>query len=171
MAVNAPETGYEIETEIKPNEIRTAFGKRLDVSEIAGISIDELLAVHRDTLKVEGGDPNFEYGWMDLRDPACQVKLRKGFWQLVTPELDPQIVAPGAINTSEKTFRVNELALVRMPKETYKKMRGAESAIAIRHEVAVKAQFENQIRGLSSKIGGTGEPTFEITEETRTPRK
>lgn len=165
-SVNKAQQAREETPETTKNTVRSVFGRELDLDAVNGMDVKELLAVHQDTLKVEDGDPNYEYGWMDTRDPACQVKLRKGFWELVSAETD-QVIAPGGIKQDDHTFHVNELTLVRMRKDLYKKLRDAEVALALRKEQAVQQQFHGNIKDLTRSLSDSGDPFFETQDAIR----
>ncbi len=144
--------------------IRSVFGKEVDLSTISGLDVTTLLEAHQDLLKVEDGDPDFEYGWLDTRDPMTSNKIRKGLWELVDPETDPVICA-GALRDS-KTYRVNELVLARMPKATHDRLMATVAAIALRREAAITEQYKDTVKNVSKAItpDATGEPTVQKTE-------
>ena len=131
-------------------KIVAAFGKEFDISELEGIDIKELLDVNTDLLKIEGGDPNYEYGWMDVRDPMHSYKLRKGLWEQVDAQTD-SVVCAGSIKEGG-SIRVNELMLVRMPKEKRKRMLLAVSAVSIAKQSAIQDRFPGEAGAIAKQF-------------------
>ena len=138
----------EIKTEKKVGqEVKAVFGKTLDLSSLEGFDINEILRLERDLMEVEKGDPNYVYGWMNTRDPACAIKLRKGLWELVTPDTDPDIISGAMYDEAHKEYRLNELVLVRMPKEKYQRLQAAYTARAAMRETAIQQAYKERIGG------------------------
>lgn len=131
--------------------IKTVFGREIDLTEIEGFDFNEILSIEQDLLKVENGDPNYTYGWMNTKDPACNIKLRKGIWELVTKETDPEIVT-GAIY-DEKEYRVNELVLVRMPIRKWQALQAAITLRAARRELNVQKGYEGRVEDEMRRMG------------------
>lgn len=147
--------------------VRSVFGKEVDISHLDGVDIQTYLEASTRLLQVENGDPDFEYGWLDTRDPLTSMKTRKGFWELVDPETDP-VIAPGATKDGS-SYRVNELVLARMTKELFKKLRNAKDAIALRREAVVADQYRGAVQSIAGRIAAdaTGEPSVVKTESIR----
>lgn len=147
--------------------VRSVFGNEIDVTEVEGVDIRTLLDVSRDLLHVENGDPAFEYGWMDTRDPMTGLKLRKGLWEMVDPEVD-SVICPGALKHTS-SYRVNELMLVRMPKKQWDRLQQLRVAIALRKEATVEEQYKGTVENISKAISpdSTGEPIVAKTEQVR----
>jgi hypothetical protein len=152
-------------------KMRTVFGHEIDFSEIEGIDMGEILRVEQDLLKVDNGDPNYTYGWMNTRDPACAIKLRKGLWELVTPDTDPQILSGGAWDDQRKEYRVNELVLVRMPIRRWKALQAAAVANAARREAAVQAQFGDRVGEAMQRMGASPSKAAATLQEDEVIRK
>lgn len=144
-------------------KIRTVFGNEVDFSEIEGLNINEILHVEQDLMKVDNGDPNYVYGWMNTRDPACAVKLRKGLWEIVTPENSPEVVS-GAI-WDEKEYRINELVLVRMPLRRWRQLSAAIAMKAAHRESAIQERYRETAEVLGSKNPLISEDESTMTNE------
>jgi hypothetical protein len=140
-----------------------AFGQELDLSDLEGFDINELLSTNTDLLKVDNGDPKFEYGWMDTRDPSHGYKIRKGLWEIVDASTDPVICA-GSIKEGN-VIRVNELMLVRMPKEKFQRMRLAWDAISLAKQQKIEARFHDQMQVAGQALGD--DPREAITSDER----
>lgn len=152
------------------NTIRSVFGKEFDVSTLEGMDLRELLALNSQMLQFEGGDPAFQYGWLNSRDPLTSYKTRKGLWEVV-PE-DDSVITPGAINADGER-RVNEMVAVRMPKERYQKMKLAAVALAVKRDQAAAEVYKGNIKKIARDIEptSTGAPYVENSEEVRLGRR
>lgn len=150
--------------------VRSAFGKEIDIPAVEGVAIQELLGIYRGLLEIENGDPNYEYGWLVANDPMTSVKVRKGLWEIVDANTDP-VIAPGSIK-EDGAVRVNELILVRMPKEKYKKLNDAAAAIALSREAHVASSYKQNVINVSKQISpdSTGEPVVTETKQVKVGR-
>lgn len=144
-------------------KIATAFGNEVDLSDLEGFDISELLSVNTDLLKVEGGDPDFEYGWMDIRDPMHAYKLRKGLWAVVDAEAD-SVICAGSVKEGG-SIRVNELMLVKMPKDKFKRMQLAWSALALAKEAKISERYKGEMARAGQALGDDPQPTMVTAEK------
>lgn len=144
-------------------KVATAFGQEIDLSDLEGFDIEELLQVNTDLLRIEEGDKNYEYGWMDVRDPMHNYKLRKGLWETVDAVSD-KVICAGSIKDGN-TIRVNELMLVRMPKEKFKKMRLAWDAISLAKEAKIAQRFKGDMESAGRALGDDPIPTITNVEK------
>lgn len=144
-------------------KIATAFGNEVDLSDLDGYDIEELLSVNTDLLKIEGGDSDYEYGWMDVRDPMHAYKLRKGLWAVVDSEQD-SVVCAGSVKEGG-AIRVNELMLVRMPKEKFTRMQLAWSALSLAKEAKISERYKGQMASAGQALGDDPLPTMVSAEK------
>jgi hypothetical protein len=144
-------------------KVAVAFGQEVDLSDLEGYDIDELLSVNTDLLKVENGDPDYEYGWMDVRDPMHSYKIRKGLWTVVDAEQD-SVICAGSVKEGG-SIRVNELMLVRMPKEKFMRMRLAWDAISFAKEAKIGERFKGQMTAAGQQLGDDPLPTMVNVEK------
>jgi hypothetical protein len=142
-------------------KVATSFGQEVDLSDLEGFDIQELLASNTDLLKIEGGDPNYEYGWMDVRDPMHAYKIRKGLWEQVDADKD-DVICAGSVKDGG-AIRVNELMLVRMPKDRFRKIRLAWDAISLAKESKISARFKGEMDATGRALGD--DPNTTITND------
>lgn len=151
-------------------KVRTVFGKEVDVTNYLGIAAHELLGIYQNQLYVEGGDPAYVYAWLVANDPTTQAKVRSGEYTIVDPQTDPVkcngIVMDGA-------YRLNELVLVKTPKDRYEARKAAAVARQLRREATQAEAYRDTVERLASQItpGATGDPMYEKTEQVRRSRR